>query len=133
MAAQRKKKRKYGRNDDLWTFGRQFTLAAITHAHELSEVCGDLIEPAWDGHRMLATRYLGDTRLAALDYRDWTQMFPQITRALTGQIRVVTTSATIREDWSAGNSHSSRTMSVADSISTLPPENRCTPSERGSA
>ncbi len=40
------------------------------------------IEPAWDGHRMLATRVADDVRLAALDFRDWTQTFPNVARAL---------------------------------------------------
>src|SRR5882757_9886674 len=32
---------------------------------------------------MLATRVDADTRLAALDYREWSQTFPMIVRALT--------------------------------------------------
>ena len=82
MAAQSKKKRKYGQRDNAWSFSRQFTLAPITNASEVAK--GDqLVEPAWDGHRMLATRVDADTRLTALDYREWSQTFPMIVRALT--------------------------------------------------
>lgn len=79
MAKQRK--RKYGQRDNLFTFARQFTLAPIASSDEL-ERDGYLVEPAWDGHRMLATRTAADVRLAALDFRDWTKTFPAIARAL---------------------------------------------------
>ena len=82
MAAPRKKKRKYGKADSAWSFARQFTLAPIANATDVAK--GDqLVEPAWDGHRMLATRVAADTRLGALDYREWSQTFPMIVRALT--------------------------------------------------
>jgi DNA ligase D-like protein (predicted polymerase) len=84
VAAPRKKKRKYGRNDarELFSFARQFTLAPITNATELAR--GEqLVEPAWDGHRMLATRVAADCRLSALDYREWSQTFPRVASALT--------------------------------------------------
>ncbi|MFT3696414.1 MAG: non-homologous end-joining DNA ligase [Kofleriaceae bacterium] len=79
MAAPRKKKRKYGQRDNVFSFGRQFTLATIFPGHDDKH---DFVEPAWDGHRMLATKSGIETRLAAMDYRDWTITFPQITRAL---------------------------------------------------
>lgn len=41
-----------------------------------------LVEPAWDGHRVLATRVGDDVRLACAGFRDWTATFPAITRAL---------------------------------------------------
>ena len=84
MAAPRKKKRKYGRNDarDLFSFARQFTLAPIASASDFA-AGAVLVEPAWDGHRMLATRVDADTRLAALDYREWAKTFPRIASALT--------------------------------------------------
>jgi bifunctional non-homologous end joining protein LigD len=41
-----------------------------------------IVEPAWDGHRLLATRAGGAIRLAAADTRDWTRTFTTITRAL---------------------------------------------------
>ncbi len=73
------KQRKYGQRDNLWTFARQFTLAHIGSGDDASH---DVVEPAWDGHRVLATRTGTELRLAALDYRDWTQTFPLIARAL---------------------------------------------------
>ncbi len=73
------KKRKYGQRDNLWTFARQFTLA---HIGAGTDQAHDYVEPAWDGHRVLATRSGIDTRLAALDFRDWTATFPLIARAL---------------------------------------------------
>ena len=78
-APPRKKKRKFGQNDQVFSFARQFTLAHIgaggAGAH-------DFVEPAWDGHRMLATRTGREIRLAAQDYRDWTATFPQIAASL---------------------------------------------------
>lgn len=75
----KKKLRKYGQRDNLWTFARQFTLAHIGLGTDQAHDC---VEPAWDGHRVLATRSGMDTRLAALDFRDWTVTFPPIARAL---------------------------------------------------
>ncbi|MEP6859889.1 MAG: non-homologous end-joining DNA ligase [Deltaproteobacteria bacterium] len=80
MAAPRKKKRKYGHNDNVYSFARQFTLAHIAGGTDAAS--HDFVEPAWDGHRVLATRTGSETRLAALDFRDWTATFPQIARAL---------------------------------------------------
>ncbi len=65
---------------EVFPFARQFTATAITDG-ELSN--HDLIEPAWDGHRVLATRVGRQTRLAALDFREWTHAFPQLALALT--------------------------------------------------
>ncbi|HEY0250425.1 MAG TPA: non-homologous end-joining DNA ligase [Kofleriaceae bacterium] len=79
MAAPRKKKRKYGHNDNVFSFARQFTLAAIGIGDDPSH---DFVEPAWDGHRVLATKSGTEMRLAAMDYRDWTITFPQITASL---------------------------------------------------
>ncbi|HET9989326.1 MAG TPA: non-homologous end-joining DNA ligase [Kofleriaceae bacterium] len=79
MAAPRKKKRKYGHNDNAFSFARQFTLAQIGAGNDPAH---DFVEPAWDGHRVLATRTGTETRLAAIDFRDWTATFPQIARAL---------------------------------------------------
>lgn len=78
MAA-KPKKRKYGHNDNVFSFARQFTLSAITIGSDASH---DFVEPAWDGHRMLATRSGAEMRLAAMDYRDWTATFPQIAASL---------------------------------------------------
>src|SRR6185503_18860072 len=64
-----------------FTLARQLTLAPITHGE--ASAAGELIEPAWDGHRVLATRVGDDVRIAALDFRDWTQTFPGAVRALT--------------------------------------------------
>ncbi|MEO8553103.1 MAG: hypothetical protein ABI678_24185, partial [Kofleriaceae bacterium] len=84
MAAPRKKQRRYGHDDNAFSFARQFTLSAIiSRAPPAGDDPGhDFVEPAWDGHRMLATRNGTETRLAALDFRDWTATFPQIAAAL---------------------------------------------------
>jgi DNA ligase D-like protein (predicted polymerase) len=74
-----KKKRKYGHTDHAFSFARQFTLAAISTG---ADPAHDFVEPAWDGHRMLATRTGTETRLAAADFRDWTATFPQIAASL---------------------------------------------------
>ncbi|MFN0247431.1 MAG: hypothetical protein ACKV2T_11140 [Kofleriaceae bacterium] len=80
MAAERKKKRKYGKNDGVFALSRKFTLTPISHAAVLEGPF--LLEPAWDGHRVLATRMGTQVRLAAIDYRDWTQTFPAAAAAL---------------------------------------------------
>src|SRR5688572_17552933 len=82
----RKKKRKYGKNDGVFALSKQFLLTPITTG-ELAKGSGAergemLVEPAWDGHRVLATRKDDRVRLAALDFRDWTQTFPDPARAL---------------------------------------------------
>lgn len=78
---ERKKRRKFGKNDGVFALSRKFTLTPIA-----STPCAAggplLVEPAWDGHRVLATRVDDQVRLAAMDYRDWTQMFPSPVRAL---------------------------------------------------
>jgi len=66
-------------SQDVFPFARQFTATPIVDG----ELAGDVIEPAWDGHRVLATRVGRQTRLAALDYREWTKAFPQLSLALT--------------------------------------------------
>ncbi len=84
--------------DNAFTFARQLTLTPIVDgstqdgkfiarggsADPRSGAGGgaESIEPAWDGHRMLATRVAADVRLAALDFRDWTQTFPNIARSI---------------------------------------------------
>ncbi len=40
------------------------------------------IEPAWDGHRVIATRVGADVRLAAADFREWTKTFVAVTRSI---------------------------------------------------
>jgi len=82
-AKKKTKKRKYGQNDQVFTFARQFNLAQIgAQIATGSHAAHDFVEPAWDGHRMLATRSGRETRLAAQDYRDWTTTFPQIAASL---------------------------------------------------
>ena len=85
MAAPRKKKRKFGKNDGVFALSKQFLLTPIANG-ELAKGSGDrsamLVEPAWDGHRLLATRKDDRVRLAGLDFRDWTQTFPDASRAL---------------------------------------------------
>ncbi|HEV7555083.1 MAG TPA: hypothetical protein VGO00_06515 [Kofleriaceae bacterium] len=65
--------------DGAYTLARKFTLAPITHGDPAR---GWMIEPAWDGHRVLATRDGDSVRLAAADYREWTQTFPSCARGL---------------------------------------------------
>lgn len=80
LAAERKKKRKYGKNDGVFALSRKFTLTPLGHGVELAAPLS--VEPAWDGHRVLATRMGAQVRLAAADYRDWTQTFPAVAAAL---------------------------------------------------
>ncbi|HUS29790.1 MAG TPA: non-homologous end-joining DNA ligase [Kofleriaceae bacterium] len=75
----RRKRRPSG--ESAFSFARQITLAPITSGTAVA-VSEHLIEPAWDGHRVLATRVGDDVRIAALDFRDWTQTFPAAARAL---------------------------------------------------
>jgi len=75
----RRKRRPSG--ESAFSFARQITLAPITHGTAVA-VSEHLIEPAWDGHRILATRVGDDVRIAAQDFRDWTQTFPNAARAL---------------------------------------------------
>ena len=77
-----KKRRRYGANDNAYSFARQFTLAPIVDA-AVTDGKTELVEPAWDGHRLLATRVATEVRLAALDFREWSQTFPQVARSLT--------------------------------------------------
>jgi bifunctional non-homologous end joining protein LigD len=74
----RRKRRRSG--ESAFAFARQLTLAPISHGDEPRGAT--LIEPAWDGHRVLATRVGDDVRIAAQDFRDWTQTFPAAARAL---------------------------------------------------
>ncbi|MCW5808697.1 MAG: hypothetical protein KIT31_40480, partial [Deltaproteobacteria bacterium] len=79
---------KRGRPDgeNAFSLARRFTLAAITPSpDELDDdldLDGHLLEPAWDGHRVLATRAGDDVRLASADFRDWTASFPSAARGL---------------------------------------------------
>lgn len=74
----RRKRRRSG--ETAFAFARGLTLAPISHGDAPSGPT--LIEPAWDGHRVLATRVGEDVRIAAQDFRDWTQTFPAAARAL---------------------------------------------------
>ncbi|MBA2539897.1 MAG: hypothetical protein H0V17_09705 [Deltaproteobacteria bacterium] len=68
--------------ENAFGLARKFTLAPIA-AGAAGDALGDhLIEPAWDGHRVLATRVGDSVRLAAADFRDWTHAFPAPVRAL---------------------------------------------------
>jgi len=82
----RKKRRKFGKNDGVFALSKQFLLTPIGSG-ELAKGSGTergamLVEPAWDGHRVLATRKDDRVRIAGLDFRDWTQTFPDASRAL---------------------------------------------------
>ncbi len=83
MAAERKRKRRYGNSDAVFALGKQFTLAPIAQADEPpARGAALLLEPAWDGLRVLAPRAGDEVRLAAADLRDWTPTFPGAARAL---------------------------------------------------
>ncbi len=72
------KKRRYGKHDGVPA--RRYVLAPIARGEPLAGSL--LVEPAWDGHRVLATREGERVRLVAADHRDWTSTFPAIARAL---------------------------------------------------
>jgi DNA ligase D-like protein (predicted polymerase) len=75
----RRSRRRSGEN--AFTLARRFTLAPIVTG-EGDALAAHLIEPAWDGHRVLATRVGDDVRLASQDFRDWTATFPAAVRGL---------------------------------------------------
>jgi bifunctional non-homologous end joining protein LigD len=77
----RARRKRHPSGETAFSFARQITLAPITPGAAIA-VAEHLIEPAWDGHRVLATRVDDDVRIAALDFRDWTQTFPGAARAL---------------------------------------------------
>ncbi|HUJ60138.1 MAG TPA: hypothetical protein VLX92_16645, partial [Kofleriaceae bacterium] len=66
--------------DNAFQLARGIVLAPIVSG--APGAAAELIEPAWDGHRVLATRVGDDVRLAAADFREWTHTFPAIARAL---------------------------------------------------
>lgn len=68
------------RRGEAFDLARRVTLAPIVDG-PIDD--GALLEPAWDGHRVLATRVESHVRLAALDFREWGATFAPITRALT--------------------------------------------------
>lgn len=83
MARQRqwkKRPKKLETPENAFGLARKFILAPITASDHTT--AGAWIEPAWDGHRMLATRVGDSIRLAAADFRDWTAVFPSPVRAL---------------------------------------------------
>jgi DNA ligase D-like protein (predicted polymerase) len=80
MGIKRRRRRRTS-GQSAFAFARQLTLAPIAHG-ESTTAAGHLIEPAWDGHRVLATRVGDDVRIAALDFREWTQTFPAAARAM---------------------------------------------------
>ncbi|MEO8700095.1 MAG: non-homologous end-joining DNA ligase [Kofleriaceae bacterium] len=80
----KKRPKKIEGPENAFGLARKFTLAPIAAgvaaAHD--QAASHLIEPAWDGHRVLATRVGDSVRLAAADFRDWTNAFPSPVRAL---------------------------------------------------
>jgi bifunctional non-homologous end joining protein LigD len=82
----KKRPKKIEGPENAFGLARKFTLAPISAGDVTSRdgtSAGDhLIEPAWDGHRVLATRVGDSIRLAAADFRDWTNAFPSPVRAL---------------------------------------------------
>lgn len=75
----RRARRRSGEN--AFSLARRFTLAPIVPG-DGDDLAAHLIEPAWDGHRVLATRVGDDVRLASVDFRDWTATFPAAARGL---------------------------------------------------
>jgi len=67
--------------ENAFGLARKFTLAPIVVGTD-DTLDDHLLEPAWDGHRVLATRVGDSIRLAAADFRDWTNVFPSPVRAL---------------------------------------------------
>ena len=86
MAREKKKWKKRPKKiegpENAFGLARKFTLAPIAHGDGDRVLAGHLLEPAWDGHRVLATRVGESVRLAAADFRDWTHAFPSPVRAL---------------------------------------------------
>ncbi|HEU0029764.1 MAG TPA: non-homologous end-joining DNA ligase [Kofleriaceae bacterium] len=77
----KKRPKKIEGPENAFGLARKFTLAPIAAADPCA-LDGHLIEPAWDGHRVLATRVGDSVRLAAADFRDWTHAFPNPVRAI---------------------------------------------------
>lgn len=76
----RPKKRKFGKNDGVFALSKKFLLNPLSAS---SAPAGErLIEPVWDGLRVLATRSAEEVRVAGADFRDWSTSFPWVTRAL---------------------------------------------------
>ncbi|NVB79625.1 MAG: hypothetical protein HOV81_14610 [Kofleriaceae bacterium] len=82
MAIDRRRRRRRTTGESAFALARQFTLAAISDGAETGKGKGTLIEPAWDGHRVLVTRVGDDVRITAHDHRDWTKTFPNAARAI---------------------------------------------------
>lgn len=78
----KKRPKKIEGPENAFGLARKFTLAPITPGSADGELTNHLLEPAWDGHRVLATRVGDSVRLAAADFRDWTHAFPSPVRAL---------------------------------------------------
>jgi len=78
----KKRPKKLEGPENAFGLARKFVLAPITPAVAGESLAEHLIEPAWDGHRILATRVGDSVRLAAADFRDWTNAFPSPVRAL---------------------------------------------------
>jgi bifunctional non-homologous end joining protein LigD len=78
----KKRPKKLEGPENAFGLARKFTLTPIARGEQGHALDAHLIEPAWDGHRVLATRVGDSIRLAAADFRDWTQAFPAPVRAL---------------------------------------------------
>lgn len=79
MASRRRPRRPTAKGGALG-LAKRLALAPITSG-ELG-AGPHLVEPAWDGHRVLATRVGDEVRLASSDHRDWSKTFPSVARAL---------------------------------------------------
>jgi len=71
-----------GRPNSPFGLARLLPLVPIVDGDRASCTGDMVIEAAWDGHRVIATRVGKDVRLAALDYRDWTATFALAVRSL---------------------------------------------------
>jgi bifunctional non-homologous end joining protein LigD len=81
MTSDRRTRRKRRERAKAYDSGRQPNLAPVT-AGDIEEGSPLLVEPAWDGHRVLATRRGDRVHVACAGFRDWTRTFPSIVRAL---------------------------------------------------
>lgn len=71
------------RGGDAWGLSRRYRLAPIVVGDAASLGAGRWsLEPAWDGHRVLAIRAGDDIRIVSADFREWRDAFPGVALAL---------------------------------------------------
>lgn len=71
------------RNRDAWGLSRRYRLAPIVVGDAATVAQGRWsLEPAWDGHRVLAVRAGDEVRIVSADFREWRDAFPGVALAL---------------------------------------------------